>query len=126
MNFKFYFIFFGGGVVFVVTECFKYLKFTMYSLQMQLLLTEKVMYGIPVVVLVDAHSHGEHNTESITVPSLEEGEGKRCNVSKDKLTCRLLISLNILPLSVCSMNLKGNVKECDGKQCCVLRLRLYI
>lgn len=50
---------------------------------MQLLLTEKVMYGSPVVVHVD--SHGAHIIENITVPSLEEGEVKRCNVSKDTL-----------------------------------------
>lgn len=51
-----------------------------YFLVMQLLLTEKVMYGIPVVVHVD--SHGAHIIENITVPSLEEGGVKCCNVKQ--------------------------------------------
>lgn len=36
---------------------------------MQLLLTEKVMFGSLVVVQVDTHDH-----QNITIPSLEEGE----------------------------------------------------
>ncbi|XP_040007821.1 interleukin-17 receptor C isoform X2 [Xiphias gladius] len=53
----------------------------------QLLLTEEVTFGSPVVVHVYAHSKGTHNIQSITVPSLEE---------------------------VCSMNLEGTVKQCDA------------
>ncbi|XP_070766787.1 interleukin-17 receptor C [Enoplosus armatus] len=54
----------------------------------KLLLTEKeVMFGIPVVVHVLAHSNGAHNIQNITIPSLEE---------------------------VCSMDLEGTVKECDA------------
>ncbi|XP_071332727.1 interleukin-17 receptor C isoform X2 [Trachinotus anak] len=55
--------------------------------QMQLLLTEKVMFGSPVVVQVYAHSKGTYNIQNVTIPSLEE---------------------------VCSMNLEGTVKDCDA------------
>ncbi|XP_076023143.1 interleukin-17 receptor C isoform X2 [Genypterus blacodes] len=60
-----------------------------YSLQEQqpaheLLLTEKVEFGSPVVVIVYAHTVKMHN---ITIPSLEE---------------------------VCSLNLDGTVTECDA------------
>lgn len=41
---------------------------------MQLLLTEEVRFGIPVVVLV-----GARHIQNITVPSLEEGDDKCCN-----------------------------------------------
>lgn len=61
---------------------------------MQLLLTEKVTFGSPVVVSVDGHSDGAHIVQNITVPSLEEGEVKCCNVSKDMLNYWLQISLN--------------------------------
>ncbi|XP_041801808.1 interleukin-17 receptor C isoform X2 [Chelmon rostratus] len=53
----------------------------------ELLLIERVVFGVPVVVHVDAHSDGAHNIQKITVPSLEE---------------------------VCSMNLEGTVRECDA------------
>ncbi|XP_035511754.1 uncharacterized protein wu:fl23c11 [Morone saxatilis] len=51
----------------------------------KLVLTEKVTFGNPVVVLVDAHSNGVH--KNITVPSLEE---------------------------VCSTDREWAVKECDA------------
>lgn len=54
---------------------------------MQLCLTEKVMYGAPVVVHVDAHSRGALNIENITVPSLEEGEVQRCHLHKHAFRC---------------------------------------
>lgn len=85
---------------------------------MQLLLTEKVTLGIPVVVHVDAQSNEAHHIQNITVPSLEDGEDKCCNV-KTCLTWRSQMSLNILSclfLSVCSMKLERTVKECDGKR----------
>eukprot|EP00066_Takifugu_rubripes_P011626 XP_011600892.1 PREDICTED: interleukin-17 receptor C-like [Takifugu rubripes] len=50
-------------------------------------LTERVMFGVPVVVQVDSQSHGPANIANIIVPSLEE---------------------------VCSMDLEGTVKECDA------------
>ncbi|XP_034028629.1 uncharacterized protein wu:fl23c11 [Thalassophryne amazonica] len=52
----------------------------------ELLLTEKVMFGSPVVVLVYGQSKNSH-IRNITVPSLQE---------------------------VCSMNLDGTVVECDA------------
>ncbi|XP_040922339.1 uncharacterized protein wu:fl23c11 [Toxotes jaculatrix] len=55
--------------------------------QMQLLLTEKVTFGNPVVVQVYARSDGTHSIQNITVPSLEE---------------------------VCSMDLNGMEKLCDA------------
>ena len=54
---------------------------------MQLCLTEKVMFGAPVAVLVDAHSHSPLNIENITVPSLEEGEVQRCHLHKHAFCC---------------------------------------
>ncbi|XP_078111450.1 interleukin-17 receptor C isoform X1 [Sander vitreus] len=51
----------------------------------KLLLTEKVTFGISVVVEVYAYSKRTHNIQNITIPSSEE---------------------------VCPMNLKGTVKEC--------------
>ncbi|XP_019126817.2 interleukin-17 receptor C isoform X1 [Larimichthys crocea] len=53
----------------------------------ELLLTEKVTLGIPVVVHVDAQSNEAHHIQNITVPSLED---------------------------VCSMKLERTVKECDA------------
>uniref|UniRef100_A0A8C3G7M8 SEFIR domain-containing protein n=1 Tax=Cyclopterus lumpus TaxID=8103 RepID=A0A8C3G7M8_CYCLU len=53
----------------------------------ELLLTQKTTFGIPVVVLVYAHSHGAEIIQNITIPSLKE---------------------------VCSMNLKGTEKICDA------------
>lgn len=47
---------------------------------MQLLLTEKVMFGSPVVVQAD--SKAAHIVKNITIPSLEEGEVKCCSISK--------------------------------------------
>lgn len=38
---------------------------------MQLLLTEKVMFGIPVVV--EVYAKRTHNIQNITIPSSEEG-----------------------------------------------------
>lgn len=59
----------------------------MYFLQMQLLLTEKVMFGSPVVVNVYAHSMKTH---IITIPSLEEGDTKSCNGTlKDTLHAQI-------------------------------------
>lgn len=83
---------------------------------MQLLLTEKVTFGIPVVVHAYAHSNGAPIIQNITIPSLDKGEIKCCNVSKDTLTAIATEHL-LLPLSVCSMKLEGTVKECDGKRC---------
>ncbi|XP_054465296.1 uncharacterized protein wu:fl23c11 [Anoplopoma fimbria] len=51
----------------------------------KLLLTEKTMFGSPVVVHVYGHSKGTDNIQNITIPSLEE---------------------------VCSMNLEGTEKKC--------------
>lgn len=43
---------------------------------MQLLLTEGVLLGTPVVVQVHTHSEETYHVQNITIPSLEEGEVK--------------------------------------------------
>lgn len=57
-------------LVFVVTVLFKHLHLS----SLQLLLTERVMFGVPVVVQVDSQSQGPANVADIMVPSLEEGK----------------------------------------------------
>lgn len=56
--------------ILVVTVLFK--RLSVSSLQVQL--TERVMFGIPVVVQVDSQSQWPTHTANITVPSLEEGK----------------------------------------------------
>lgn len=90
-------------------------------MQVQLVLKEKLIFGSPVLVNVYARPHETKNNQTITVPSLEQGEVKCCNLSKDRLNCWVM-SRNIyssLFLPVCFMNM-NTVKECDGKRCGVL------
>lgn len=53
---------------------------------LQLLLTERVMFGVPVVVQVNSQSQGPANIADITVPSLEEGKFVHSNVKADTLS----------------------------------------
>ncbi|XP_068191095.1 interleukin-17 receptor C isoform X2 [Antennarius striatus] len=79
----------------------------------KLLLTERATFGSPVVVHVDAHSHGTHNVQNITVPPLQEGEVSLSNVEKmHRLTAGVAQHPHFL--SVCSLDLGGTVKECDA------------
>lgn len=65
--------------ILVVTVLFKHLSVS--SLQVQL--TERVTFGLPVVVQVDSQSHGPANIANITVPSLEEGTFVHFDVKAD-------------------------------------------
>lgn len=66
--------------ILVVTVLFK--RLSVSSLQVQL--TERVMFGIPVVVQVDSQSQWPTHTANITVPSLEEGKFVHFHVKADK------------------------------------------
>lgn len=57
-------------LILVVTVLFKHLSVS--SLQVQL--TERATFGVPVVVQVDSQSHGQTHIANITVSSLEEGK----------------------------------------------------
>lgn len=69
-------------LVFVVTVLFKHLNIS----SLQLLLTERVMFGAPVVVQVDSQSQGPANIVDIIVPSLEEGKIVHSDVKADTLS----------------------------------------
>lgn len=90
---------------------------------MQLLLTEKVTFGSPVVVSVDGHSSGAHMVQNITVPSLEEGKVKCCSVSKDMLNYQPQISLNV-HLSFYSLLHEARV-DCGGMWWYVMNERQF-
>lgn len=53
---------------------------------LQLLLTERVMFGVPVVVQVDSQSQEAANVADIAVPSLEEGLFVHSDVKADALS----------------------------------------
>lgn len=63
----------------VVTLLFKHLSVS--SLQVQL--TERVTFGVPVVVQVESQSYGPTHIANITVPSLEEGTFVHFDVKAD-------------------------------------------
>lgn len=67
-----------------------------YFVQLQLLLTEKVMFGIPIVVQVDTQSYGAYNIANITVPSLEEGKYSSVRKTKPQLLSTNLMHFLLL------------------------------
>lgn len=81
---------------------------------LQLLLAQRVMFGVPVVVKVYSGSQGQGKIAEITVPSLEEGNFAHQNRHAQLMTIQLSFCA-LLSLLVCFKDPEGTVKGCDGK-----------
>uniref|UniRef100_A0A665SWH0 SEFIR domain-containing protein n=1 Tax=Echeneis naucrates TaxID=173247 RepID=A0A665SWH0_ECHNA len=89
--------------------------------RMWLLLTETVTFGSPVVVQVYANSNGTSKVQNVMIPSLEEGEVERCDLSTTTLKCPRLRAKADLQRNVVNLRLDNTNATKDDIMCQIMR-----